>query len=83
MSYSNIALGIAVILGVAYIVLAIAAFRRIEDVHRSNEIQRLLAFTFWWPFYDIYKPSASGLRVIGEAVLVASVVAYVAWGKLE
>jgi hypothetical protein len=82
MSYSNIALGIAVILGVAYLGLAIAAFRRMEVEHRSKEIQRLLAFTFWWPFYDVYKPSATGLRITGVVVLVASVVAYVAWGKL-
>jgi hypothetical protein len=59
MSYPNIVLAIAAFLGLIYLGLAIAAFRYIKEENRINEVQHLLAFTFWWPFYDVYTSSVN------------------------
>jgi hypothetical protein len=82
MSQSAQALTIAIFLSVVYLGLAIAARRHMKEEHRRAEVHRLLAFTFWWPFYDAYDRGAKGLRLTGRLVLVGAVAAYVAWVKL-
>jgi cbb3-type cytochrome oxidase subunit 3 len=83
MSQSTIALAVAVVLAIVYLGLAVAAYQHLKSENRANEMDRLLAFTFWWPFYDVYEHRAKGLRATGVVVLIACVVANVAWVKLS
>jgi hypothetical protein len=78
MSLSSLALAVALILNATYLVLAFAAYGQIKPAPRRHGSLRLLAFTFWWPFYDLYSWRATRLRIAGILVLVATVSAYVA-----
>ena len=80
MSQSAAALVIAVLLSFGYVGLATVAFRHLLPQHRSDEMQRLLALTLWWPFYDIYDAGAKRVRRVGMVILVLGVVAYLTWG---
>ena len=83
MSQSNIALAAVIVLAFVYLGLSIAAYQHLRAENRANEVDRLLAFTFWWPFYDVYEHRAKGLRITGVVVLIACVAANVAWVKLS
>jgi hypothetical protein len=81
MNLANLALVTAVVLSLVYFGLAIAAFKYMKPGSRAREITRLLAFSFWWPFYDSYETPAKPFRIVGVAVLMGCVVAYIAWAK--
>jgi hypothetical protein len=78
MDTSSVLLGIAIILSIVYGALAVAAFGHMKPEHRSSDVDRLLAFTPWWAFYDdLYRPSAKRYRVAAIVILVLCVAAYV------
>ena len=83
MNLANLTLVTAIFLNLIYLGLAIAAYQHMKPDSRASEVTRLLAFTLWWPFYGTYEKSAKPFRIFGAAVLLACVVAYVAWVKVS
>lgn len=81
MNLANLTLVAAIVLNLVYLGLAIAAYQHMKPDSRASEASRLLAFTLWWPFYDAYEKSAKPFRLLGVAVLLGCVAAYVAWAK--
>lgn len=79
MSISSLALFLAVSLSLVYVVLAIIAFTHVDKSKTNMLAPRLLALTFWWPFYDLYDDSARRLCFFGKIILPVAVVAYVIW----
>lgn len=81
MNLGNLTLVAAVVLSLVYLGLAVLAYQHMKPESRVSEASRLLAFTLWWPFYDTYEKLAKPFRLLGVAVLLACVAAYVAWAK--
>ena len=79
MNLSSIAITGAFILCLSYIVLAFVAYQRLNEENKKIELSRLLAFTFWWPFYNVYVDGTMGLRLAGGVVLVSSIIVNVIW----
>ncbi len=82
MNLGNLALVAAVALSLVYLGLAIVAYQHMKQESRASEASRLLAFTLWWPFYNAYEKSAQPFRILGVAVLLGCVAAYVAWATV-
>lgn len=79
MSISSLALFLAISLSVVYAVLAIIAFTHVDKSKTDMIAPRLLALTFWWPFYDLYDDSAKRVCFFGKIILPVAMVAYVIW----
>jgi hypothetical protein len=79
MNISSLALFLAVSLSVVYVILAIVAFTHVDKSKTAPLASRLLALTFWWPFYDLYDNSARRVCFFGRIILPAAVAAYVIW----
>lgn len=80
MSLSALALSVAILLSFLYVRLAFTAITRVDKEKTTPLTPRLLAVTFWWPFYDIYDESAGGLRLYGKVILPIAIGAYAVWG---
>jgi hypothetical protein len=72
----NVAIAVALVLSLVYLGLAAKAYRHMRREPKTSEVQRLLAFTLWWPFYDAYEPHAKRLRIVGVVVLLVCLAAY-------
>lgn len=79
MNISSLALFLAVSLSVVYVILAIVAFTHVDKSKTAPLAPRLLALTFWWPFYDLYDNSARRVCFFGKIILPVAVAAYVIW----
>lgn len=80
MSLSALALTLAILLSLLYVGLAFVAFTQVDKEKTTPLTPRLLAVTFWWPFYDIYDESVGRLRLYGKIILPIAIVAYAVWG---
>lgn len=83
MKYSAVALSAALVMGLVYLALAIAAFRHLTPEARGKERQRLLALTLWWPFYDLYDARAKNIRRAGTVTLLLCAACWIAWGMVK
>lgn len=76
MSVKGMALGIGVVLSIIYTILALVAYSSMREDEKNKEDTRFLAFTFWWPLYDVYEKSVNKIRIIGIIVLLAAMISY-------
>ena len=80
MSLSSLALSVAILLSFLYVGLAFIALTRVDKEKTTPLTPKLLAVTFWWPFYDIYDESGRRLRLYGKIILPIAIAAYAVWG---
>jgi len=76
-------LTIALTLNIFYLGLAVVAYRHLRPENRTSKSTRLLAFTLWWPFYDVYKKSVKPYRILGVFILIACLGAYTSWALFK
>jgi hypothetical protein len=79
MNISLIAPYLAMLLSVVYVILAIVAFANVDKSKTVPLFPRLLALTFWWPYYDIYDASVRKICIVGKIILPVAIIAYVMW----
>ena len=77
---ANVALALAVLLSLAYGVLALFASSHIQKEETSPMAPALSAHTVLWAFYDIYDDEGSKLAKYGQVLFLFIVAAYVYWG---
>ena len=84
MQSSSVPLLIAILLGIAYTVLALVSISHVNPEKKSLLSGRWPVFFFWWPIYsDMYLNSAKGLRIAGALMFPLIVTAYVWWWHLQ
>jgi hypothetical protein len=77
-------LALAVLLGVAYVGLALATLSHIDPSKKAALSRRWPAFFFYWPFYpDMYLLSAKALRIVGAVVAVLLVATWITWWNIQ
>lgn len=79
MNQSNVAFAAVLLFAAVYICLAIAAYAHIRPEKKQSEMTRILAFTFWWAFYDVYDEPGKKLAKMGQVAFVLAIAANVAW----
>lgn len=79
MRLSSLSLTIAIVLSLLYVTLALVAFTHVSKTKTSSLAPKLLALTFWWPFYDMYDESGRKLCLYGKIILPLTIAAYVLW----
>jgi len=80
MNISTFSLTLALILNVIYVILAIAAFAHVIEEKKVKQSDRMLALTFWWPFYDdMYDESGQKLCKFGKILLPITATFYIVW----
>ena len=84
MNWPPLTLAAAVLLSVAYVLLAMAALFHVDENKKAILRGRLPVFFFWWPFYsDIYTGSARKLCIYGRVLFPLIVAAYILWAVLK
>jgi hypothetical protein len=79
MTFSSVALGVAVLLSAAYTALGLMAYQHVNKEKIDALTPQLLAITLWWPFYDMYDEEGGKLCKYGRVVLPLAIAAYVVW----
>lgn len=77
MSLSSFAFFLAVLLGLIYVGLGVFAYLHVDKSKTTQFFPRLLALSFWWPYYDLYDDSVKTVCFIGKIILPVAVAAYI------
>lgn len=76
MSLSSFAFSLGVLLGIIYVGLGVFVFLHVDKSKITLLFPRLLALSFWWPYYDLYDDSVKTVCLVGKIILPVAVAAY-------
>lgn len=79
MSLTSAVLALAIVLSIGYVAMAFTASSHVKPEKKdSRGVNRLIALTFWWPFFtDLYDEAGRRLCPYGRLVLFLAVGTYV------
>ena len=68
---------VGIVLGVTYAILGVCAYFHVDETKIEPMAPRILAVSFWWPFYDLYDDAGRKLCVYGRIIFPFAIAAYV------
>jgi hypothetical protein len=84
MPYSTLTFITACVLGVVYVVLAIAAHSHAKPEEKAKFFSPLLWMDPWWPYYrERYLPAARRELFYGKLLFPTLIVVWVLWWYLQ